>query len=274
MEAQLDFERMSTASDLRCQHLLLVATQTEEEELGRAAKDLGLPFEECAGRTVTYRDLGPKGPGRILALRTEMGPLGYGGSAAQAIYSKNETEAVGGVISVGMCFGVDRTKQSLGDIIISSSLLPYDNRDVKAHGRLPQEDFSRVRRHPAKESLRAMLERSKESQERDFTVHVGAILSGGARIHCGAYRDHLVNMLSKAAEDTIVGGEMEGIGLLSLSPLENPGWIVVKGICDFADEQRGGDVKSGRKRACYNSARFVLEALAAERMREEVKENS
>ena len=31
---------------------------------------------------------------------------------------------------------------------------------------------------------------------------------------------------------------MEGVGLVSVSSPEDPAWIVVKGISDFADEDR------------------------------------
>jgi nucleoside phosphorylase len=68
-----------------------------------------------------------------------------------------------------------------------------------------------------------------------FQVHIGAFLSGGARIHSGLFRDELVTSVP-AADDVIVGGEMEGVGLLSISPANDPVWIVVKGISDFADE--------------------------------------
>jgi len=59
----------------------------------------------------------------------------------------------------------------------------------------------------------------------------------------------------------IVGGEMEGVGFLSVSDPENPSWIVAKGICDFADEERVHIIKDTRSEACRNSAEFVLNAL-------------
>jgi nucleoside phosphorylase len=64
------------------------------------------------------------------------------------------------------------------------------------------------------------------------------------------------------AEDGIVGGEMEGVGLLSVSPRDDPIWIVVKGICDFADEERDRIIKKSRPVACANSSQLVLSALA------------
>jgi adenosylhomocysteine nucleosidase len=65
-----------------------------------------------------------------------------------------------------------------------------------------------------------------------------------------------------AGNDPIVGGEMEGIGLLSISPPEKPSWIVVKAISDFADEDRDAIIKETRPIACRRAAVFVLSALS------------
>ena len=54
---------------------------------------------------------------------------------------------------------------------------------------------------------------------------------------------------------------MEGVGLLSVSPANEPAWIVVKGISDFADENRDVVIEQYRPIACRNAADFVLRAL-------------
>ena len=91
-------------------------------------------------------------------------------------------------------------------------------------------------------------------------VHFGALLTGAARIHSALFRDELVRGNDNHGEP-IVGGEMEGVGLLATCDPENSVWTVVKGISDFADEQRDQDVKEWRTTACFNSAKFVLQAL-------------
>ncbi len=55
---------------------------------------------------------------------------------------------------------------------------------------------------------------------------------------------------------------MEGVGLLAAA--ETAAWIVVKGIIDFADEQRDEDFKRYRDSACRNAAGFVLDAIRNE----------
>lgn len=92
-------------------------------------------------------------------------------------------------------------------------------------------------------------------------IHVGAILSGAARIHSSAFRNELVAGVP-GGDDLIVGGEMEGVGLLAASASrDDPIWCVVKGISDFADENRDSVIATGREVACRNAAEFVLSAL-------------
>ncbi|MGH7171321.1 MAG: hypothetical protein ACRELG_13665 [Gemmataceae bacterium] len=62
--------------------------------------------------------------------------------------------------------------------------------------------------------------------------------------------------------EPIVGGEMEGVGLLAAAvKADDPVWCVVKGISDFADEKRDEDIKTGMSVAPRNAAYFVLSSL-------------
>jgi len=55
---------------------------------------------------------------------------------------------------------------------------------------------------------------------------------------------------------------MEGVGLLAASrETDHPIWCIVKGISDFADENRDAVIKDSRPIACRNAAEFVLSAL-------------
>src|SRR6267143_4035963 len=59
-----------------------------------------------------------------------MGPHGRLGSAAKAVRYLAATGAQG-IIQVGMAFGITRGPQTIGDVLVSTSLIPYDKRDVK-----------------------------------------------------------------------------------------------------------------------------------------------
>jgi len=104
--------------------------------------------------------------------------------------------------------------------------------------------------------------RRENAGEHDYGVYLGAMLSGSARIHSGFYRNELVESIPPG-EDRIIGGEMEGFGLLAASSdWDNPIWCIVKGISDFADEHRDAIIQESRPIACRNAALFVLSALA------------
>jgi adenosylhomocysteine nucleosidase len=131
--------------------------------------------------------------------------------------------------------------------------------------------------HPAKESLVRAFERHRDIHDAEHDVHFGLLLSGSLRVQCGSYRDKLAADAGIAAQGTwtrdhgpdaqlapIVGGEMEGLGLLAISSVDTPRWIIVKGISDFADGKDQDLFKARRTLACANSARFVLRALIAE----------
>jgi adenosylhomocysteine nucleosidase len=244
---------------LRCDVILFVAVATEEKQLKAVAKELGLAFEKCQGGHFDYFDLGQVGTFRVLAVRTEMGPFSHDGSAARALLAKAETGATA-LVSVGMGFGVDRTTQKPGDILVSQSLLTYDKRRVHSGFWSSKVDYSEITPFQAKETLLKTLRRLAQDQRWRTVVKFGPMLTGGARIHCARFRDHLVNALSRDNE-RVIGGEMEGVGLLSASNPEAPSWIVVKGICDYADKRRDAEVIKWRALACENAARFVLTAL-------------
>ncbi len=135
-----------------CKTLLFVATPDELDELGAAAKDLGLPFDAIERDSGTYFNLGQVGTGTVYARQTSMGALGFEGSAARAIYCSYETSA-SRIVYVGMAFGIDRELQKHGDVLVSSSLLPYDLRDVRSDAGLPKYDYGRVHAFPAAEGL-------------------------------------------------------------------------------------------------------------------------
>lgn len=244
----------------RCDVLLFVATSSEKEKLKEIAQSLGLSFRKVRGSYFTYYDLGEVGTyQRVLAVRTEMGPFSHEGSAARALMAVAETKATA-MISVGMAFGVDRRRQRHGDVLVSRALLTYDNRRVYSGFWSSQIDYSQSKPFPSKESLLNAFSALAKRDEWKSRVNFGAMLTGGAKIHCAKYRDHLVKFLSRDGEP-IIGGEMEGAGLLAASNPTEPSWIVVKGICDFADKKRDSEVKLWRNDACENAARFVLTAL-------------
>jgi adenosylhomocysteine nucleosidase len=268
-----------------CSLLLFVATPTEEQALEREAKALDLPFKKCRDDLLgEYHWLGAVGNESVIAIRPAreggsvvMGAIGRLGSAARAIRFQQATGAQA-IVQIGMAFGVNPAKQLLGDVVVSSSLIPYDNRDVNPAPRnlldrilgLPERDivsYGRASRQPARAALMELFKREAISREYSFKIHIGAMLSGAARIGSERFRRELVACVP-GGEDEIIGGEMEGVGLLSASvDRDDPAWCVVKGISDFADSNRDRSIEEYRRVACQNAARFVLSAIASDAAR-------
>jgi nucleoside phosphorylase len=261
------------AVDVRCELLLFSTTTSEKEQLQAVAGELGIPFRrnthELLGR---YYALGKVGDFEVIAVRTEMGPLKYGGSASRGIFFKLSTPATA-IVQLGMAFGIDPKRQNAGDVLVSSSLIPYDRRKVLAHERhyryrrkvLVKEghyrfDYADAKLQPARPSMLELFMKEAAKPDWPFRIHVGAVLSGGTASYCTKFRDELVGAFEPCAEP-IVGGEMEAVGLISVSPPDDPAWIVVKGISDFAEDTRPEGWERTRDLACRNAAMFVLSAL-------------
>ncbi|NLX97948.1 MAG: 5'-methylthioadenosine/S-adenosylhomocysteine nucleosidase [Rhodopirellula sp.] len=261
-----------------CSLLLFVATSAEEAALKEQAGKLGLDFQKDADLTRYFQErglrdeawtLGAIGGETVVAVGCSrvkghalMGPHGRLGSAAKGVRYLAATGAQG-IIQVGMAFGIARGRQSLGDVLVSTSLIPYDNRDVKPSTREPGyfNDYSGVEVEPARSALVERCLREKARTEFGFEVHVGAMFSGAARIHCAKLRNELYTT-APHGDSPIIGGEMEGVGLLAAAvKADDPAWCVVKGIGDFADERRDEDIEIGRKVAPQNAAFFVLSSL-------------
>ncbi len=282
-----------------CSLLLFVATSGEEDALKEQATNLGLAFRKDPALTAHFREwglrdevwpLGSIGGETVVAVGCSrikgnpvMGPHGRLGSAAKGLRYLAATGAQG-IIQVGMAFGIARGPQKLGDVLVSTSLIPYDNRHVRPSPKEPRyinimrkmatavrlkwptdpgyfNDYTAVEAEPARSALVERCRREKARTKFDFEVHIGAILSGAARIHCARFRDELYGA-APHGNDPIVGGDMEGVGLLAAAlKSDDPVWCVVKAISDFADEQRNEDIKTGVKIAPRNAALFVLSSL-------------
>jgi adenosylhomocysteine nucleosidase len=248
--------------ELACDILLFVATQSEREQLEVGAKELGLPFEEKLDERVgTYFTLGTIGSARVRAIRTRMGPFFHQGSASQAIILRAATSATS-IIQIGMAFGIQRGPQDYGEVLVSEWVFPYDYRIVEQDGTGYRVDYSETKPFRAKDALVKLFRREYSAKRHPFTVHFGGFLSGGSRIRSQSYlKQLLAQVTGTEGPEGYVGGEMEGVGLLSSCEKKNPIWAVVKGICDFADDKQGEDAATQRTQACLNAVRFVLSAL-------------
>jgi len=251
-----------TAAVPNCDVLLFVTTPSEKLALERQAAELGFVADWQGTRRSDeklgmYFDLGHVGSHRVLAVPTAPGAFAARGSAARGVLFQAVTRARA-LIAVGMAFGMSRKEQQLGEVLVSRRLFPYDIREVHDRGAGWTCDWARTDSVKAHGGLITMFERASKRGQFPFRVSFGTILSGGARISSGRFRDELGRaVMSKSCHGTPIGGDMEGAGFLSVSRR----WIVVKAISDFADGPVTVTDDTERTRACQNAVQLVLTTL-------------
>jgi len=261
-------------SKQQCSLLLFLATPSEEDGLKEAAEARGLPFDKIKKEKSPFGEdyywFGRVGNETVIAIRPArngprivMGSVGLLGTAARGMRFKTATGAQS-IVQLGMAFGIDPRRQKPGDVLVSTSIIPYDNRDVRPApgGREGYvTEYPQADRESARADMVELFRRESRRGGHSFDVYMGAMLSGAARIHSRYFRDELARSVP-AGEDPIVGGEMEGVGLLAASSAsDDPIWCVVKGISDFADEDRDAMIGESRRIACRNAAEFLMSAL-------------
>lgn len=147
------------------------------------------------------------------------------------------------VLMVGIAFGIDPKSQKIGDVLISECVIPYNPSRVGAD--------ETVQRGPIVPASKLLLNRLKSIMSWEYVLSNNDkskliythILSGEELIDNKERRDQLSNLYKTAK-----GGEMECAGLYAACS-EKVDWILIKGICDFADGNKGENKATNQKEA-------------------------
>lgn len=202
----------------------------------------------------TYLDLGVIGGARTFMVQSEMGSGGTGGAILtirESIYALSPSA----VVMVGIAFGVDAKKQRIGDILVSKQILAYDFQRVGSNTEGQEEIILRGDRPQA--SIRLLDQfRSGVLDWEKPTVRFGLILSGEKLVDFKDFRDQLRKFALE-----VIGGEMEGAGLYAVAERYKVDWILVKGICDWADGKKSRNKNQRQVLAAKNAARFTLHVM-------------
>ncbi len=134
------------------------------------------------------------------------------------------------VVMVGIAFGLNEEKSSIGDVLVSDPVVPYEHQRVG-------QDSQPVRSVPAKPG-KTLLSRFKSivgwrflrPDGESVSIRIGPLLSGEKLVDDPKFKAQLTKMAPEA-----VGGEMEAWGLYAAADNADVEWIVVKSICDWAD---------------------------------------
>jgi nucleoside phosphorylase len=235
--------------------LLVTATEIETQELISHVKILAnLDYCEVSGNVNTYFDFGLIGKTRCVLVQSGMSsrtPSSSSLTVSDAIKELNPHT----IIMVGIAFGIQPKKQKIGDVLVSEQVSDYSLKRIGTDENDSPHILNRGDKIPASPRL---LQRLRASSLRwDLSnVKFGLIVTG----------DDLVDNLNRRREileyaPEAIGGEMEGAGLYSAAYRENVDWVIVKGICDWADGEKSRNKEVRQRKAARNSAQFVIETI-------------
>jgi len=237
---------MPDALGWKGRYLIFTATDVEDSELHSVMKARGFsdPVVEHHDKftclTRFRADIG-----RVFHVRTSAGSGGASGAMIMGNIAIEELKPQF-VISLGICFGMDESKQKLCDVVVSEMIHDYEKKRVSD---LRPED-----RGATREAGPTLLSRARAQRAiwDAFPVHVGVVASGEKLVDDRDFRDKL-----KLSQPIPIAGDMEAWGLSAVCHSAKVEFIMVKGICDWGFEKD----KSKQQKAAENACAFALSAL-------------
>jgi nucleoside phosphorylase len=196
-----------------------------------------------------YNNLGVVNGTQVYHAISEMGS---GGPGAMQQTSEKAVRALNpvAVIAIGVGFGVDESKQGIGDVLISIQLSLYEL--VKKKKKMQRQRGDKPHASPWLINHFKVAKAGWENAE----VHFGLMLTGEKLIDEIDYRNQLLKV-----EPEAIGGEMEGAGLYVTCLDYKIDWIVLKAICDWADGTKSRNKKKRQEKAAKNACDLLIHAL-------------
>ncbi|MEK7469253.1 MAG: hypothetical protein AAB074_17905 [Planctomycetota bacterium] len=229
--------------------VLMCATDTELKQILRLLRPdpPARLIQKIASGPETYF-LGRFGAFRTAVTMCTMGSGGPSGSTHTARSALELWEPTA-LVLLGIAFGADRKRHQPADVLVASHLVPYEGERV---GEV------RIPRDPIPLTGLTLLNRFRNVLNWDFArpdgsnvkFHGGRLLSGEKLVDNPAFKRELMIKYPEA-----IGGEMEGAGVFAAASRDKTEWIVVKGVCDWAD---------GRKHSGYQEMAAAAASSLAE----------
>lgn len=233
--------------------LLPVATDVELAQVLRAIRPplRKQRVQKVASSSGTFF-VGRLGSFPVVVVQSTMGPDGPGGAMLTVDHAIREWRPRA-VIMPGIAFGAQRGVQRPGDVLIARDLIPYESQ------RVGQET---VFRSPRPESNPLLFSRFRGAVDWSFlrpdgtrcSSIVGPMLSGNKLIDSETFKQGLLEEFPDA-----VGGDMEAAAVWSASEKNHTAWIVVKGVCDWADGRKKGKYQEMAAAAAVSLCAHVLQ---------------
>ncbi|WP_161625939.1 5'-methylthioadenosine/S-adenosylhomocysteine nucleosidase family protein [Epilithonimonas tenax] len=255
---ELDFKNIEYLVD---DNLLLLVTATELETLFTHEKLAPLPkynsIIKCHVGNLTYY-FGIFGKYKVVHVQCSMGSVSPS-SSILTVKQSLELFKSKALIMVGIAFGIDKNKQNIGDVLVAESVLPYESQ------RIGESDT--IQRGIEIPSSQLLLNRFKNIQDWNYQLSDSKnseiiftrVMSGEILVDNLEYREML-----KGTYPDSKGGEMEGAGVYSACSSSKTDCILVKGICDFADGEKGKDKHQNQRKAISSALNLCSSLFMSE----------
>jgi nucleoside phosphorylase len=236
---------------------IIVATPTELLHVLRLLKPL--PKAKSVYKVTkdfeTYY-LGLFGRYRAVVCKSMMGESGPLGSAmvANAILTVWKPLVL---LMIGIAFGASRENQQAADVLVARDVLPYEAQRVGE---------SIVYRSSIPTTSEILVNRFDNAQGWKFRrpdktrvkAIIGRLFSGSKLIDEPIFKATLL-----AHDSTAIGGEMEGAGVWAAAARKRVEWILVKGVCDWADGTKDNTLQQMAAASAASLCHHVLSSKGA-----------
>ena len=157
------------------------------------------------------------------------------------------------VIAVGICYGMDKSKTSSGDVIVSSAICDYTclrvgvEDTLQPRGGIPPVGATLL------EVFRTHVGYSHTQDGKEVKVHCGPFIARPDLVDNPKYKEQLKHL----RPDTL-GGEMEGAGIMAAVENAYVGVeaIIIKAICDWGDGKKS-EAADWKPFSSHAAARYV-----------------
>ncbi|MCW3108588.1 MAG: Nucleoside phosphorylase-like protein [Segetibacter sp.] len=246
--------------------LLLTATDVETQCLHeQMMPEDGIILK--VGIDVHTYFIGNFGNYRVLHTQCKAGSATLGGSAVVTAHAINLIKPKA-ILMIGIAFGLNKTKQKIGDVLISESLWPYDisrigEKTVHRGGNPRASTFLVNRFKDLNWEYNYTIGKAKKVFK--SKVSQGVLFSGEKLVDNLEFRQRLQLEVPEA-----IGGEMEGSGIATAADGTKTDWIVVKSICDFADGQKKNNKSANQRAAALAAVAYCQKVLSEDHIFSEI----
>lgn len=164
------------------------------------------------------------------------------------------------VIAIGICFGMDRNKVYLADVIVSSKIVNLSNFRKEPQSVEPCKSdipvgvtLSKIFSDPTHGFKK---KHSTEETAEEVKVHSGPIVTSPVLVDDEEFKKELRSIRSQGPD--LLAGEMEGAGIYSAARRDarRPEIIVIKGVGDWGDGTKD-ECRGWKPFASHTAATYV-----------------